>query len=187
MKQWKLFSDKNGIETYIYEGSLNGSGVMASGVFDFTPQQIMDFLKNPDAFSKANPVIEMMDTFEEINPDNVFFHMKIKRMMVVAARDFVGISKKFIDKDGHANILIYSTEHQDKPEQADGTIRGEIIVGGWHFEIIEPTKTKATNFVVNDYKGNIPKFALNMAAPTQATVFANLKKGMAELQAEGKL
>lgn len=75
----------------------------------------------------------------------------------------------------------------DKPPLTDGTIRGEIIVGGWHFEKLGPKKTKATNFLVNDFKGNIPKFVLNMGAPTQATIFTNIKKAMAELEKEGTI
>ena len=69
----------------------------------------------------------------------------------------------------------------------DGTIRGEILIGGWHFEHVGPKKTKTTNYMINDYKGNLSKIVLNLGAPTQAQIYTNMKKAMAVLEAEGKL
>ena len=125
--------------------------------------------------------------FDKVNDDSMFFHMKIKKMLVVSSRDFVGISSRFFDDQGLENILLYSLEHPDKPPMTDGTIRGEIIVGGWHFQADGPNRTFAKNFVLNDYKGNIPKFVLNMGAPTQATVFKNIKIAIAKLIENGEL
>lgn len=59
----------------------------------------------------------------------------------------------------------------DRPEDPTGQIvRGEIIIGGWHFEKITENRTKAINFVINDYKGNIPQFLLNMGKNTMYTI-----------------
>jgi len=115
--------------------------------------------------------------------------------MIVASRDFLGYSRRYIDENGHENVIMYSIPDEeywkslgiDRPPRTDGTIRGEIMIGGWHFEAEGEKRTKVTNYLINDYKGNVPKIVLNMGAPTQGTVFKNMKKSLEELEAADKL
>ena len=189
MNNWSSFPNKGDVDIFVYSaGDLNGSGVMARTVFNHTPDQIKAYIGKPEAYMKANPVIEHFNNFLEINAECIRFHMKIKKMFVVAARDFVGTSRRYFDDNGEEHIIIYSQDHPDHPPgDQNEVVRGEIIVGGWYFKVLGPNQTEATNFVINDYKGNIPKMVLNMAAPTQAKVFKNMTVDLQKMQENGEI
>jgi len=53
--------------------------------------------------------------------------------------------------------------------------------------VVDEKRTKVTNYMINDYKGNVPKVILNMGAPVQSTVFNNIRKAMKEFDDKGEL
>jgi len=70
-------------------------------------------------------------------------------MLVVSGREFVGVSRRFEDGDRNQNIVMYSVDHPKKPvEPSSKTIRGDILIGGWHFVKKGPNLTKVVNYMV---------------------------------------
>lgn len=188
VSKWTKSSTTNETDIYTYDGANNASGLYSVGNFDFTVEEIIQFILKEDSFMKLNPLIEKISSVQEYGPGHNCFYMKIKKILLIASRDFVGITKVFTRNDGTIGVCVYSVEHEDAPVLTDGTIRGEMIIGGWYFQPIEGgNKTRATNFAVNDYKGSIPKFVLNMGASTQGSVFKGLRDILAGLKAKGEL
>lgn len=50
-------------------------------------------------------------------------------MIVVSSRDFVLVTRRFVNPDGSWTILAKSCDW-DYPEKKS-TVRGELVVGGW--------------------------------------------------------
>jgi hypothetical protein len=98
-ENWISLQNKEGIEIFRYAGKEEGSGVKAITEFEATPKQIMDYIAIPGVIEKAGTMIELLNVFDKIDDDNVYYYMKLKSMMIVAARDFVGISRNFIDTE----------------------------------------------------------------------------------------
>lgn len=96
---WVSLQNSEGIEILRYTGKEVGSGVKAIAEFEATPKQIMDYIAIPGVIEKAGTMIETLEVFDKIDEDNVHYYMKLKSLMIVAARDFVGISRNFIDKE----------------------------------------------------------------------------------------
>ena len=185
--KWTKNTTSNNTDVYIYNGEDNSSGIMVIGEFDFSVEELILIVMSQDAFLKVNPVLEKIYSIEEVSHSDIIFYLKIKKILLIASRDFVGITRRFTRPDGTQSIVVYSVDYSDSPTPNDGTIRAEMIIGGWHFIPLGENKTKAINFSINDYKGNIPKFALNMGASTQATVFKNLRDMMAKQKELGEL
>ena len=119
---------------------------------------------------------------------DIVFQMKIKGMLVVSARDIIGITHTVVREDGSMGIFVYSTSHPDEPEPEPKVVRAEMLVAGWKLEPIEGgSKTKVINFAINDYRGNVPKFVLNAGAVTQAEVFKKLIAQMDKSKEDGSL
>ena len=185
--KWTKNWTANNSDVYLYDGPNNTSGIMVIGEFDYSVEELLYTVQSNDVFLKVNPMLEKIDLVEEVTESDIIFYLKIKKILLVASRDFVGITKRFTRSDGTQSIIVYSVDYPDWPISNDGTIRGEMIIGGWSFIPLGPNKTKAYNFSVNDYKGNIPKFVINMGASSQATVFKNLRDLMKERKEKGEL
>ena len=187
MENWKRMPDKNGHEIYIAEREDTYSGIMGVSTFNYTPEQILLFIQKEDSMLKANPLLENLKLIEMMSERDLVFYMKIKGMFVVASRDIVGISHTITREDGTMAIFIYSMEHPDAPEPPEKVVRADMMIGGWHFVPVDENSTKVYNFAINDYKGNVPKFILNLGASTQGVVFKSLLDQMAEAEKENKL
>lgn len=131
--------------------------------------------------------MESLQLIEMLSPCDFVFYMKVKGMLVVAARDIVGITHTVVMEDGTMGVFIYSVEIEGYETLEDKVIRADMLIGGWHFEPIDAQSTKVYNFAINDYKGSIPKFVLNSGASMQGIVFKNLIDHMNKDHAAGKL
>jgi len=58
--------------------------------------------------------------------------------------------------------LTFSVDVPFAPNPVGKTIRGNMCVGGWFLEKINPFKTRAHYISMSDIKGNIPKWVLSM-------------------------
>jgi len=134
-----------------------------------------------------------MEVLEQIDEDTLIIYMKFKGMMMVSGRDFVLCCKliSFEDptsKDGIARALItFTVDHPNAPEVPKGTVRGEIIIGGWICFKLDETRTLLKNYAINDLKGIIPKFIINAGASTHGNLLTNFKKELDELNEKGEL
>ncbi|CAI2370934.1 unnamed protein product [Moneuplotes crassus] len=196
LSKWTTVKSKDDIELFVYSGEeFKASGTMSSTIFDYTPDQIIHFLTIPGQIESCSSVMEKNEIIGSVSQDVKIVYMKIAKILMIASRDFVMYSRRFTSEDSRENVIFYSIEDEeylksngvDKPPLTDGTIRADVLIGGWHFEVLGPNKTRATNFMVNDFKGSIPKMVLNMGASTQAQVMTNMKKAMKKLVEEGEL
>ena len=110
-KYWNQIKPKDGTELYTYwDDKLNGFGVKAVSHFDHTPEQIIQFLQIPGEIENTSPLIEKSKILHKINNNEMIIYIKIAKVFLVASRDFLGYSRRYIDNKGNENVVFYSIE-----------------------------------------------------------------------------
>lgn len=105
---------KTDTELFIYSGDgLGGNGMMATSVFDYTPDQMIHFLQLPGMVEKTSPMVEKSDVIGDVSQDAKIFYLKVAKVLLVASRDFVGYSRRYTDKNKHENVIMYSVNDEE--------------------------------------------------------------------------
>jgi START domain len=136
---------------------------MAVGEMDFTIPQIMGYLSKINFMMDYNVPLEFAWIVKKINNWRHLAHVGAKGVaIVVSPRDFVIYSEiaNYEPNPNQQTIITFSVDLPDTPVGVKGSVRANMMCGGWHLEKLDETKTKATFVSMSDIKGSIPKFVL---------------------------
>jgi len=125
----------------------------------------MCYLSKIEYMLDYNVPLEFTWIVKKINNRRHIAHVGAKGVsLVVSPWDFVIYSEiANYDPNPHEQtILTFSIDHPEAPLPTGKSVRGNMMIGGWHLEKINPFKTKATFISISDIKGSIPKFVLSM-------------------------
>ena len=94
-----------------------------------------------------------------------------KKMLVVSPRDFVLISHFHRHPDGNVTITVFSDDQYQhlRPEDKNRAIRGGCHIGGWYYQKLSETQTRATLILELDLKGSLPQWVIKAANTEQGS------------------
>ena len=104
-----------------------------------------------------------------------FFYQRYKGVWPVADRDFVCLGHSVKEGD---KVYMGSKSYPFPCPEAEGVVRGELIVGGYILEKVDRNRTKLTFVTDADFKGDIPMLIQNQVTSKQGSAAALIEKGM---------
>ncbi|CAI2387246.1 unnamed protein product [Moneuplotes crassus] len=189
-EKWKKHSTKNGVELKLYSGEGNHTGVYGKTIMPYNTQFILDVLGDHKKTFNTNQYAEEIEILEKFGENCIVAYMRFKGLLMVSGRDFVvaQVQTTMTDPDNKAEkmpiVVSFTVDHPDAPTNPKGTVRGDMIIAGWTLKKISDTETEVVSFAVNDLKGSIPKFVINVGASSHSTIMVNFMKELEKTDKE---
>ena len=151
-----------------------GERVASKGVdvVKFNIEKVIKFLEQEESLGKINPMLLEIKTL--LNNEGVYkiIYMEYKGIWPVSNRDFVNVSVKKRESEGKMYI---GTKSMDYPHPAkEGTVRGEVFIGGYVLEKIDEETTRVTYISDADLKGAIPGMIKNTLSSKQGEIASKI-------------
>lgn len=130
----------------------------------FKPKDVMNTCLLVDRLPETYPNVEEFKFLEKIGVNTFKIYQKIKKIVIVSARDFVIYQQVNKNSDGSYYLVKYS-DPDDATAHIAGVVRAHMVIGGL---IIKPhpqytQQSLVTSITHLDLKGNLPKMIQKQA------------------------
>lgn len=84
----------------------------------------------------------------------------MKKVAIVAGRDFILIFHWCVTPEGVVYISAFSDDREDLVPLNPDLVRGGVAIAGWKVEPLSATHTRITYLTEIDFRGYVPNFVL---------------------------
>ena len=155
----ELISNKDNL-TIHSKDTPRGFLIRSEWLMDFEPQEFIQFLGNVELRSTWDKKMESVKRLKTIMSEYGVYYQKYKKIMLLAQRDFLYVSKTF--QTGNAWVDICSSiELPEFPPDQNDTVRMRVFLGGYFAEPLETPqgsfRSKVTCVSECDFGGAVPR------------------------------
>ena len=155
----ELISSKDNLTIYSKD-TPRGFLLRSEWLMEFEPAEFIQFLGNVELRKNWDKKMESVTKLQTILSEYGVYYQKYKKIMLLAQRDLLYVSKTFQLGDAWVDICS-SIEMPEFPPDQNDIVRMRVFLGGYYAEPLTnptgPMKTKVTCVSECDFGGAIPR------------------------------
>ena len=172
--EWTKYSDEDNIQVYEAKRA-HKSGLIpikVHTILDYPITKVLTVLTDASRKTEWVPRLDVSKTVEQLKFGEFIDYASFDAPWPFEDRDFLVYIKTNYDiEKKEVKAVIYSVTHPQMPNRK-GFVRGHTFSGNTYLKsVYNDTKTYVEISFFNDYKGNIPKWIVNMVQLTWPRTF----------------
>ncbi|OFZ51367.1 MAG: hypothetical protein A2381_17790 [Bdellovibrionales bacterium RIFOXYB1_FULL_37_110] len=178
--EWTKYSDEDSIQVYEAKRA-HRSGLIpikVHTILDYPITKVLTVLTDASRKTEWVPRLDISKTVEQVAFGEFIDYASFDAPWPFEDRDFlVYIRTNYDIEKKEVKAIIYSVTHPQMPNRK-GFVRGHTYSGNTYLKsVFNDTKTYVEISFFNDYRGNIPKWIVNMVQLTWPRTFIGQLRG----------
>eukprot|EP01135_Chromosphaera_perkinsii_P010166 Nk52_evm32s2039 gene=Nk52_evmTU32s2039 len=181
---WEKAGNSKGVTSFIKKGT-EFPTAKGHGTIPFPNSKVREIIMEKEERLCYDEMYEDGGPIEQLDSQTQIDYAIMKKVAMVAQRDFVNLTHWRVEEDGTILIIAMEHEHPNKPPKSP-VVRARCICGGYVLKVNKqnPNHTDVCYVVCTDLGGSVPGFVLKMVTSKQPMIVAAIGKHMTKINAE---